>query len=228
MRIISGQPNNLYLHEPQQNPGWGLWSCKTSLSIPLPTYYCPFQGASVARFILIVIVHVLSVRLWLFELCQEIMVLFVLRKLIQTHSSNVHTQPSSAARYLIFGRTLRLLPYFMCGNSEGSGKTVWVHRLAWAFTGRLCDKYLNLMSSVFKDSHMAICWERVDLLAFRLCCFTVKRFNWASSWDYGTYHIGNQWRLRRACASAQTCQSLCCSHTWGMEVDEGSDQKSDI
>ena len=26
--------------------------------------------------------------------------------------------------------------------------------------------------------------------------------NWASLWDFGTYHIGNQWRLRRACAVA--------------------------
>ena len=25
---------------------------------------------------------------------------------------------------------------------------------------------------------------------------------WASSWDYGTYHIGDQRRLRRACATA--------------------------
>ena len=56
------------------------------------------------------------------------------------------------------------------------------------------------------------------------CC---RRDNtiWASSWDYGTYHIGDQRRLRRACASAQSRQSLCCSHTWRMEVDEGSDQK---
>ena len=41
-------------------------------------------------------------------------------------------------------------------------------------------------------------------------------------------HIGDQRRLRRACASAQSHQSLRCSHTWGMEVDEGSDQTSDI
>ena len=52
--------------------------------------------------------------------------------------------------------------------------------------------------------------------------------NGASSWDYGTYHIDDQQRLRRACASAQSRQSLPCSHTWSMEVDEGSDQKSDI
>ena len=34
----------------------------------------------------------------------------------------------------------------MCGNSEGSGETGRMHRLAWAFAGRLCDKYQNLMS----------------------------------------------------------------------------------
>ena len=33
----------------------------------------------------------------------------------------------------------------MCANSEGSGETVWMGRLAWAFAGRLCDKYHNLM-----------------------------------------------------------------------------------
>ena len=41
----------------------------------------------------------------------------------QTHSSNALTPPSSGTRCPIFGRTLRLLPYFMCANSEGSGKT---------------------------------------------------------------------------------------------------------
>ena len=34
--------------------------------------------------------------------------------------------------------------------------------------------------------------------------------------------------LRRACAFAQSRQSLRCSPTWSMEVDEESDQKSDI
>ena len=38
------------------------------------------------------------------------------------HSSNEHAQPSSGARCLIFGRTLPLLSYFMCANSEGSGE----------------------------------------------------------------------------------------------------------
>ena len=45
---------------------------------------------------------------------------------------------------------------------------------------------------------------------------------------YGTYHKGDQRRLRRACAYAQSRHSLRCSHIWSMEVDEGSNQKSDI
>ena len=51
---------------------------------------------------------------------------------------------------------------------------------------------------------------------------------WASSWDYDTYHIGDQRRLRQDCVFAQTWQSLRCLHTWSMEEDEGSGQKSGI
>ena len=35
------------------------------------------------------------------------------------------------------------------------------------------------------------------------------------------YCIGDQWRLRRACAFAQSRQSLRCLHTWTMEVKKG-------
>ena len=77
------------------------------------------------------------------EPSREIMVLFILR----THFSNAHAQPSSRARCLIFGRTHRLLPYFMCAISEGSGETARLRRLALAFAGRLCDKYHNIMAT---------------------------------------------------------------------------------
>ena len=43
-----------------------------------------------------------------------------------THPSNAHEQLSSGARCLIFGRTIRLLPYIMCANSEGSADTAWM------------------------------------------------------------------------------------------------------
>ena len=47
---------------------------------------------------------------------------------------------------LLVGRTLRLLPCFMCANSEGSGETAQMRRLTWAFAGHLCVTYHNLMS----------------------------------------------------------------------------------
>ena len=31
-------------------------------------------------------------------------------------------------------------------NSEGSDETVQMHKLTWAFAGRICGKYHNLMS----------------------------------------------------------------------------------
>ena len=52
----------------------------------------------------------------------------------------------SGAWCLMFYRTLRLLPYFMCANSEGSGETARMRKLAWSFAGRLCGKYHKLMS----------------------------------------------------------------------------------
>ena len=56
----------------------------------------------------------------------------------------------------------------------------------------------------------------------------VKEYKWASSWDYETYHIDDQRRLRQACASVQSSQSLRCLHTWRMEVDKRADQNSGI
>ena len=44
-------------------------------------------------------------------------------------------------------------------------------------------------------------------------CLTYHILIWASSWDYGSYHIGDQQMLRRACASTQSRQTLRCSHT---------------
>ena len=40
----------------------------------------------------------------------------------------------------------------MCANSEGSGETARMHMLDWASTGRLCDKYHNLMSWLICDA----------------------------------------------------------------------------
>ena len=58
---------------------------------------------------------------------------------------NMHAQPSSGARCLIFGLTLFLFLYFMCANSKGSGETAQMRKIAWAFAVAY-DKYHNLMS----------------------------------------------------------------------------------
>ena len=40
----------------------------------------------------------------------------------------------------------------MCANSEGSGETARMRRIAWAFADRLCDTYHNLMSWLISRS----------------------------------------------------------------------------
>ena len=75
-------------------------------------------------------------------------------------------------------------------------------------------------------------WTHYSIVKW--CCFNFRIFKAIFSgfqifrifmvvlktWDYGTYHIADQRRLRRACASAQSHQCLRSSHTWSMEVDE--------
>ena len=71
-----------------------------------------------------------------------------------THSSNAHTQPSSGATCLIFGRTLRLLPYFMCANSEGSPEpplVVCVISTIISWTGSICLFDLGVYGPVMPE-----------------------------------------------------------------------------
>ena len=46
----------------------------------------------------------------------------------------------------------------MCANSEGSGETARMRRLARAFAGRLCDKYHSLMSYL-KSTMVKACFR---------------------------------------------------------------------
>ena len=55
----------------------------------------------------------------------EIMALFVPRKLIFQMYMRSHPVGLDV---LFFGRNRRLLPYFMCANSEGSGETARMRR----------------------------------------------------------------------------------------------------
>ena len=73
-----------------------------------------------------------------------------------------------------------------------------------------------------------LCFYVLHLMWYVLWWACLCKLNWASSCDNGTYHVCEQRRLRRACASAQSRLSLRCLHTWCMEADKGFDKKSDI
>ena len=57
----------------------------------------------------------------------------------------MHVQLLSGVRYLIICQIVLRLPYFVCASSEGSGESVAMHRLVWAFTAPWCDNYHNFM-----------------------------------------------------------------------------------
>ena len=67
---------------------------------------------------------------------------------LQTLSSKKHAQSSSGARCLIFGQTLRLLPYFMCANSEGSGETAQA-RLSLSLVANVVSTIILRAGSIF-------------------------------------------------------------------------------
>ena len=50
---------------------------------------------------------------------------------------------------------------------------------------------------------------------------------WTASSEFGTYHLCEQGRFRRACASAQSRQNLRCSLIQAVSQDEPSDRKPD-
>ena len=70
----------------------------------------------------------------------EVMVIFVFCKRILQTRMGIH--PVGIDVWFLVGPFV----YFMWANSEGSGETARMRRFAWAFAGRLCDKYHNLMS----------------------------------------------------------------------------------
>ena len=76
----------------------------------------------------------------------------------QTHSTNAHAQPSSGARCLIFGRTLRLLPYFMCANSEGAGETAWMWTVRLYYKV-ICPKDADRMANSLDPSGAIWSWS---------------------------------------------------------------------
>ena len=96
-----------------------------------------------------------------------------------------------------FYRTLRLLPYSMCANSEGSCETAQM--LARAFAGRLCDKDNNLMS-----------WLNLSSILEILLCIKISAKRWQAFWK-----SLNLWTLLLKCRnSSKTLKATFSLRTW--------------
>ena len=113
------------------------------------------------------------------------------------------SQPSNGARYLIFGRNLHLLPYFICATSQGSGETARMPRLNWDFAVTYVVSTIIACAGSYIWAHvLAHIWAdaQADL------SLHIYR-----PWQNQQNHLCTQWRLRSAWASTQTHQSSLCS-----------------
>ena len=117
--------------------------------------------------------HVVAImRLWHFSSS--------VNSILQTH------MPSHLVglRCLIFRRSLRLLLYFKCANSEGSGETARMRRLAWAFAGCICDKYHNIMSWLKHRKHVKIQTpEKIAVIILTVMILSFRTHVWVNSAD---------------------------------------------
>ena len=78
---------------------------------------------------------------------------------------------------------------------------------------------LQSWGSTYPEVSYSECQHVTSFTVLCPCCQSAENKSWsfiiwASSWDYGTYHIGDQRRLRWACASALSRQSLPFAHMW--------------
>ena len=106
---------------------------------------------------------------------------------------NACAQPLKSFTGVVLCLELPLVPYIVWANSIGSGKTARIHRLAWVFAGRLCDKY---------HFHMS----RLKLLLLLLFCYDFEKaeFQWLKS--------GLQYNPLVSCSChAYLCHSRYCS-----------------
>ena len=104
-----------------------------------------------------------------FDPCHEIMALFVPRKLIL--QMRMCSYPVGLDVWFFVGPFV----YFhtSCANSEGSGETARMRRLAWAFAGRLYDIYDSWLICSWYEKNAA-CLMHVWMNLLIIYCFTLS------------------------------------------------------
>ena len=87
----------------------------------------------------------------------------------------------------------------MRANSESSGGTAWMRRLAWAFAGCICDKYHNVMSWLHSWPISTKEWCRTrcqpDSYMYLLTAFVLN--NWA--FVLWLFNAAGIWSARMLC-----------------------------
>ena len=90
----------------------------------------------------------------------------------QIEESTRCSQPSSGARYLIFGIGLFVyfgpIPCFMCANSKGFGETAQMRRLAWAFAGRLSHELVHIKNPLSGPGTVPQLTDRLNMTSLLL------------------------------------------------------------
>ena len=78
--------------------------------------------------------------------------------------------------------------------------------------------------------HMFLWGEAILMSTHNICFYgeiMIIISKWAAPGEFGTYRLFEQRRFRRACASAQSRQNLCCSLIQAVSQEEPSDGKPD-
>ena len=112
----------------------------------------------------------------------------------------------------------------MCNLRLKLGKVVHRSLLSWVI-----DR-TAVIYTIFQFMYVAHqCVHILCILTGTICIF-VDEDAWiirTASSEFGTYHLCEQRRFRRACASAQSRQNLRCSPIQAVNQAEPSDRKSD-
>ena len=138
-------------------------------------------------------------------------------------------------------------------HSEDSDQTGRMPRLIWVFAEHTCHFVDFVMRQLIYQQLMSASqhhWALQILQVVQVCpfshnewlcvtwCDIMKRswthilkphinLIWTASSEFGTYHLCEQQRFRRACASAQSRQNLRCSLIQAVSQEEPSDRKPD-
>ena len=108
------------------------------------------------------------------------------------------------ARDLIFGWSQHLHASFIYARSEGSGKTVQIHRLSGVFTASLSySSKPHVLTHIFQRTN------KTNIINFVFCVGSLK---WASMRENLSLGVCKQPRCRPAWVSAQSDQRLCYSN----------------